>query len=142
VVPAAAVQVAVGVLAAVGARAARSDSSPVVTHIVLFTPKPSLDSASLRSFAQLIQASLRQIPGVRRAYIGKAIDVSPAYERILGDKTYKYAALLEFDDAAALEAYLNHPLHRELGRLFWANCGSTVIHEAAMTDVLKDDLVI
>jgi hypothetical protein len=74
--------------------------------------------------------------------VGKSVNVSPVYERSFGDKTYEFAAVLEFDDAASLEAYLNDPLHRELGRLFWTNCGSTVIHEAEMTDILSTDLVI
>jgi hypothetical protein len=59
----------------------------------------------------------------------------------LGDQTYEFAAVLEFDDAAALEAYLEHPSHRVLGRLFWDNCASAIVMEAELRDALTEDLV-
>ena len=56
----------------------------------------------------------------------------PATARSFGDKTYNYAAIFEFADAAALKQYLSHPLHHELGRLFWEMCESTTIVEVEL----------
>ena len=47
----------------------------------------------------------------------------------MGDTTYEFAAILEFDDQAGLVAYLNHPSHEALGRAFWEVCRSTVVVE-------------
>jgi hypothetical protein len=114
----------------------------VVVHLVLFNPKPTLDKDQLKSFAQTVQAQLRAIPGITRALVGKAIDLQPSYPRSLGDQTYEYAAIMEFQREEDLLAYLEHPTHRQLGRLFWDACGSTVVMEARMADVLQDDIAI
>lgn len=113
----------------------------MVVHIVLFNPKLGLTADQLRSFAQSIQDATRTIGTVRRALVGKAVQVVPSYPRSLGDQTYEFAAVLEFDDAAALEAYLEHPSHRVLGRLFWDNCASAIVMEAELRDALTEDLV-
>lgn len=113
----------------------------MVVHIVLFNPKLGLTADQLGSFAQSIQDATRTIGTVRRALVGKAVHVVPSYPRSLGDQTYEFAAVLEFDDAAALEAYLEHPSHRVLGRLFWDNCASAIVMEAELRDALTEDLV-
>jgi hypothetical protein len=112
----------------------------VVAHIVLFNPKHELTPTERQSFAQSVRTSVRKIGGVQRALVGKAVAVTPQYERSLGDKTYDYAAILEFADTAALRGYLDHPVHRELGRLFWDNCESAVVMEADLTDALTEEL--
>jgi hypothetical protein len=112
----------------------------VVAHIVLFNPKRELTTDERQSFAQSIRASVRRIGGVQRALIGRAIAVTPQYDRTFGDKTYEYAAVLEFPDPTALRDYLNHPAHRELGRLFWDNCESAVVMEADLADALTEEL--
>jgi hypothetical protein len=52
----------------------------------------------------------------------------------MGETTYEFAAVLEFQDAAALTGYLQHPMHHELGRLFWDNCEKTVVSEVEYLD--------
>lgn len=112
----------------------------MVAHIVLFNPKIGLTADQLRLFAQSIQDVTRQIAEVRRALVGKAVHVVPSYPRSLGDQTYQFAAVLEFNDTDALAAYLEHPSHRVLGRLFWDYCGSAVVMEAELRDALTEDL--
>ena len=112
----------------------------MVVHVVFFTPKADVDNDGLRLFAQSIQETLRQIPGVERALVGKAIHVAPEYARSMGETTYDYAAILEFTDNQRLTEYLNHPAHRLLGRLFWDYCGAAVVMEAEMWDVLRSKL--
>ena len=107
----------------------------MIAHIVLFTPKDTLDDASRRSFATEVVVALRGISSVRRAFIGKQVSVDAGYERSFGDETYQFAAVVEFDDRAGLVDYLNSPLHNVLGRMFWENCSASVICEVESADL-------
>ena len=78
------------------------------------------------------------VESIKRAYVGRSVRLNPGYERSFGNKTYSFAAVLEFDDEAGLLEYLRHPKHDELGRLFWLWCDSTAIMEVETLD-LKDD---
>ena len=113
----------------------------MIAHLVLFTPKRDLKDGDARSFAQSIVESFRQIPTIDRAVVGRAVDVDAGYQRNFGDKTYEFAAVLEFKDKAALLGYLNHPLHKDLGALFWRHCESTVIVEVEGADARSDDAI-
>ena len=111
----------------------------MIAHIVLFTPKDGLSSSDKRSFAQSLREAGRQISCIRRARVGRSIQIDAGYERSFGETTYQYAAVLEFDDEDGLIEYLKHPKHQELGGLFWKFCDSTAIVEAEMYS-LDDDL--
>ena len=113
----------------------------MISHLVLFTPKTGLSAEESRSFAQSIVETFRQVGSLERAMVGRAIDVDAGYQRSFGDKTYEFAAVLEFKDRAGLLSYLNHPLHKELGALFWRHCESTVILEIEATDAKSSDAV-
>ena len=106
----------------------------MIGHIVLFNPKAGLAESSLLSFGLSIQKAFSAIPTVKRALIGRRLSIDAGYERSLGHKTYEFTAILEFENEAALIAYLRHPLHAELGRLFWDYCESTVISEVRLVD--------
>ncbi len=101
----------------------------MIAHIVLFTPKVGVTADVARSFAQTFLDVCRSVPSIQRAIIGKAVAIDPGYSRAMGHKTYKYAAVLEFADSAALVDYLRHPKHEMLGRLFWEICESTTVVE-------------
>ena len=113
----------------------------MIAHLVLFNPKAGVGEVELRSFARAIADACRTIPTIRRSQIGKRIEFDAGYARSFGDQTYRYVAIFEFDNADALRQYLTHPTHRQLGRLFWEICDSTIVIEAAMTDGLADGLV-
>jgi hypothetical protein len=99
----------------------------MIAHIVLFTPKDSASAADLMAFGQSVLESTRLIPAIRRARIGRSMHVDAGHHRQIGHTTYRFAAVLEFDSAADLVKYLNHPTHAEIGRQFWALCGSTAV---------------
>ena len=67
--------------------------------------------------------------------------IEAGYDRSFGEKTYQFAAVLEFDDTEGLKAYLNDPLHHHLGRLFWETCESTVVFEMEALDGRDETLV-
>jgi len=113
----------------------------MIGHIVLFNPKTTATKDELRSFAQLISRTCASIPSIQRATIGKRLRIDAGYARYFGDKTYEYLAILEFEDSQGLVAYLRHPLHERLGRLFWEMCESTVIAEVDLIDGKSRELV-
>lgn len=111
----------------------------MIGHIVLFTPKASLSAAQRRSFAQSVLETCTAIPSVSRASIGRRIDVNAGYSRSFGDKTYEFAAVLEFSERQGLIAYLNDPRHHTLGRLFWECCEASIISEVESVDCNSPD---
>jgi hypothetical protein len=117
----------------------------VIAHIVLFTPKAGLNTEDMRSFAQAILRTCSDIPQVKRAIVGRNADIDAGYARNFGDKTYKYAAVLEFESKDDLVSYLKHPSHQALGRQFWQHCEATVIMEvefAYASSPDADDLLV
>jgi hypothetical protein len=113
----------------------------MIGHLVFFNAKPQATDVQLRSFARAISDACRQISSIHRVQIGRRVVVDAGYLRLFGDKTYNYAAIFEFADAAALKQYLSHPLHHELGRMFWEMCESTTVVEVELSDGKSDQLV-
>ena len=112
----------------------------MIFHIVLFNPKPNLSAESVQAFTRTLGDCLRSVPQIRRANVGRQLSVDPGYPRSFGEKTYQFAAVLEFDSAEELISYLNHPKHEELGRLFWLNCEGTIVSEHEMMDGKSQEL--
>lgn len=59
----------------------------------------------------------------------------------MGHEAYEFAACLEFESAKELSAYLNHPLHQELGRLFWECCAKTTISEVELVNLDSESAI-
>jgi hypothetical protein len=114
----------------------------VIAHIVLFNPKTGIAEASLRAFTKAIGDAFTVIPSVKRARIGRRVQVNAGYERSFGDSAYEYTVVLEFSDQDGLIQYLRHPLHERLGHLFWENCQSAVISEVELVDAADGDAVM
>ncbi len=76
-----------------------------------------------------VMRALAAISSVRRSFVGRRIDVDPGYKRVFGDKTYEYAAVIEFDNREGLLSYLSDEKHLAIGTLFWKNCSSAVVSE-------------
>lgn len=97
-------------------------------HLVLFELKPELAAASRERFHDTLQAALDAIPSVRGVRLGRQVHLGAGYEPT-SSEGYTYFALLEFDDADGLRAYLEHPLHAELGALFWQCSARTLVSD-------------
>ena len=113
----------------------------MISHIVLFEPKPDLSSSDVLGFAQQLRAAMTSVPSVRRAMVGRRVDVSPGHDRNFGDATYSFSAVVEFDDSKGLIDYLRHPQHAKLGRLFWLHCARTVVLEVEAVDATTDAVI-
>ena len=90
----------------------------MVFHIVLFRPKPSASEPDRLAMFDALHTAATEVPSVRRFHIGTRVKHGRQYEQMTtGD--YSYAAVIEFDDLAGLQAYLQHPKHQKLGELFY-----------------------
>ena len=100
----------------------------MITHLVLFRPRPNLSASDRTGLAEALKAALQTIPSIRRARIGRRVTHGRPYEQLMR-ADYPYAALLEFDDLVGLKAYLEHPVHEALGARFFQ-----VFEDALMYD--------
>src|SRR5690554_5758558 len=98
----------------------------MLTHIVLFRPRPDLSPSDITALIEGIERAAREIPEVRRFTVGRLTSNPPAY--LAGAATeFPFAAIVEVDDRAALDAYLSHPAHVALGTAFNASLASALI---------------
>ena len=81
-----------------------------------------------------LTSAARQIPSVRRFHIGTRVKHGPQYELLMRDD-FPYAAVIEFDDLAGLQAYLSHGEHQALGSLFYELLEAGLVYDYEMTDL-------
>ena len=112
----------------------------MISHIVLFEPKPGLSESDVRDFAQHLKDAMAAVPTVRRAMVGRRVEIHIG-NRNFGDATYSFSAVVEFDDSKGLIEYLQHPKHAELGQLFWLHCARTVVLEVESVDATTDEVI-
>lgn len=93
----------------------------MILHLVLFTPRSSIDADAHRRFAEALERALTTIPSVVAYRIGRRIRFGAAYEAI--SASFEYCGVIEFADRHGLEVYLAHPAHAELGQLFYETSG-------------------
>lgn len=90
----------------------------MLLHIVLFRPKPGLAESDREAMFAALNTAARDIPTVRRFQVGARVTHGAAYETLM-TQNFRFAAIIEFDDLAGLQAYLRHPKHELLGELFY-----------------------
>jgi hypothetical protein len=100
----------------------------MVTHLALMTPRPDLSNADRDSLIAAFTRAVREIPSVRNVRVGRRIRHGAGYEQATPLAT-DYFVAIDFADLGALQAYLCHPAHGDLGRLFGAS-----LSEAAVFD--------
>jgi hypothetical protein len=105
----------------------------MIIHLVLFRPKASLSGSEQRALVASIEQAAATIPAVRRFRVGRTIPDPPAYQ-IQGFPDLPYVAILEFDTREALEDYLEHHMHGELGRRFNEGAEAALIYDYEVHD--------
>lgn len=93
----------------------------MILHLVLFTPRPSLEAAAQHRFAEALERALTTIPSVVSYRVGRRIRFGAAYEAV--SAKFEYCGVIEFADRHGLDLYLTHPAHAELGQLFYETSG-------------------
>jgi hypothetical protein len=117
----------------VSAARAPKGQDPMIAHLVLFKPRKDLSAADRNEFGDAIQRARSDIPGIRRFSIGRRVLKEAGYAQAMPED-FSYAAIVEFDDLAALQAYLIHPVHEPLGALFWKTSEATLVYDYELTD--------
>jgi hypothetical protein len=107
----------------------------MIAHVVLFRPKADLAAADRASLVGAIERAHREIAGIRRFLVGTRTLRGVGYAALMPE--YPYLALVELDDERALQQYLAHPAHAELGRLFWETSDSALAYDFDMVDASR-----
>ncbi|BCS36100.1 hypothetical protein TBR22_A53370 [Luteitalea sp. TBR-22] len=108
----------------------------MIVHVVLFRPRPDVSDAEREGLLESMRVAAREVPSVRGFRIGAHLDPPPTY--VLGGfPSFPWIALLEFDDTAGLQAYLTHPLHRDLGTRFNATAEAALIYDYEIAEAMK-----
>ena len=89
----------------------------MILHVVLFTPRADATDAQRQRLGQSLDLALTSIPSVRGFRVGRRVRTGAAYDDLPGD--FEFCAVIEFDDRLGLQSYQHHPVHAELGRLFY-----------------------
>jgi Stress responsive A/B Barrel Domain len=89
----------------------------MVSHVVLIKPRFDLTTDERAAMVAALERAAGAIPAIRRVSVGKRVRHGPAYESAAPD-TADYVITFDFDDLDGLRAYLAHPAHDALGRLF------------------------
>ena len=89
----------------------------MISHVVLFRPKPDLSSAEREGLVAAFERAVREIPTVRAVRAGRRVTFGAGYEQQAPD-IVDFLIVLDFDDLAGLQTYLQHPAHAELGDRF------------------------
>jgi len=106
----------------------------VISHVVLFRPRPTLTEAEREALIAALQHAVSGIPAIRHATIGKRILLNrPGYETQMAEH-YEYSAILEFDSEADLRAYLDHQAHVDLGKQLFTSAEAVLAYDFATTD--------
>jgi hypothetical protein len=102
----------------------------MIAHVVLFEPKAAISESDRDVFLDAMKTAFQEITTVKRSMVAKRTPIGAGYEAKIGDQTYSYVCVAEFERVDDLRAYLEHPLHQRLGQLFWQNCERTMIVDA------------
>lgn len=106
----------------------------MIVHVVLFEPRDDLDEAERLKIVEDLQAAARSVATLRRCRLGRRVRHGlPGYESGM-HVDYQYAAIMEFDDRAGLEAYLNHPAHAAAGEHFTRSAAHALAYDYEMSE--------
>jgi len=82
----------------------------MLRHVVMVNFKAEMGQRERDEFAKKAAETLAQIPGAKNIILGQALEVG-------GPARYGAALFIDFEDEAALKAYLEHPLHKVVAGL-------------------------
>jgi hypothetical protein len=105
----------------------------MVSHIVLFRPRPDLQPEARERLVAAFTAAVRDIPHLLHARVGRRVTHGRPYEQMM-DVDFEYAAVMEFADVDRLKAYLEHPVHEALGAAFFECLENVLIYDYEMRE--------
>jgi len=105
----------------------------MVVHVVLFRPKGEATASDRQAMFDALTVAAKEIPSVVRFHIGARVTHGAAYERMMTEH-FPFAAMVEFDELADLQAYLHHPKHQRLGELFYTLLEVGLVYDYEIID--------
>lgn len=106
----------------------------MTTHVVMFKPKHDLSETDRRGLIDAFRRAIRDIPAVRAVRVGRRLRHGVGYEDAMPDAA-DYLVTIEFDDVAALQTYLAHPSHADLGTRFNEALSAALIYDFESMEV-------
>jgi hypothetical protein len=105
----------------------------MILHVVLFRPRPDLTADARKGLARAFADAMDRIESIKRTRIGRRRTHGREYEQLMKDD-YTHAAILEFADLRGLKAYLEHPVHAQLGTQFFECFEQALMYDFEMRD--------
>ena len=109
----------------------------MVLRVVLFQLRADVTDYDSRMLLASISGAVKSVPGLVSFNVGRRIDSEGAYT--LGEAAeagpkapYDYAAVFQFENAKALQAYLKHPAQTEIRSRFAAVISSAITSDYEM----------
>ena len=106
----------------------------MVVHVVLFKPRADLPASDRAAFVSALERTIKEIPTVRGVRVGRRVTFGAGYEKTAPDAA-DYLAVLEFDDLAGQQTYLQHPAHEGLGNRFNESTAAGLAYDFELVDV-------
>ena len=107
----------------------------MIAHIVLLQPRADLTDAERAAALGVLSQAAAGVPDIRAFRLGRRIKHGlPGYEQLM-QHDFEYALIVEVDDVAALERYLQAPAHAALGDLFYSAAAAALAYDYELEDV-------
>ncbi len=106
----------------------------MVSHVVLMKARPDLRPDEKQAFVDAFKRAIQDITAIRGVRLGRRITHGAGYEAAARDEA-DFLAILDFDDVHALQTYLRHPAHDELGRRFGESLASATVYDFELADL-------
>src|SRR4051794_36722793 len=90
--------------------------------------RPDMTQENKSALIAAFERAVHTIPSVRNVRIGNRVIFGAGYEAHQPDVA-DYLVAIDFDDQPGLEAYLDHPAHRELGTRFNESLSAALIYD-------------
>ena len=113
----------------------------MIAHVVLFRARAGVTAEDRRVLSRALEQARTQIPSVRRFHVGRRVRHGRPYEQAMAQDC-THAAVIEFDDVEGLKAYLNHPAHGDLARLWASLSEATLVYDYEMRDASDAAIVL
>jgi hypothetical protein len=114
----------------------------VISHIVLFKPRPTVGLAERVAIVEHLKTAIAQCPTVRGCRVGRRVQHGlPGYEQQMSED-YQFALILEFDSVEGLTAYLQHPAHAGIGGLFTTAASASLAYDYEVVDLGEAERVL
>ena len=105
----------------------------MTTHLVLLKPRAGATPSERRDLVSAFRHAVQAIPTIREVRIGRRVTHGARYEQGMPDAA-DFVVLLNFDDVAGLQTYLDHDAHADLGVLM-GKVGASLVYDFEVGDL-------